>query len=174
MTQPTFATLGPVKVIGTEGQDPAKLEKFRELALSLMARHDLQDWKFELDQARRRAGQCRYGKDGAPGTLSFSAPLMSAWTPAQQLDTVLHEIAHARKPGHGHDSAWQLECIRIGADPTRTWGHKGEEELEARWTGTCPNGHQISRERKPSKPFSCARCSHWFDPRFLFTWTRNY
>lgn len=159
---------------GNHVAEPVKLAEFREMALSLMAAHDLSAWGFQFDQATRRAGQCRYGKGGSPGTLSFSAPLMSLWTPEQQRDTVLHEIAHALTRGHGHDASWQLECIRVGADPTRTWGHNGEEELEPRWTGTCPAGHTAGRERQPSRQISCDLCSSHFDPRSLFTWTRNY
>lgn len=169
-----LAALGTLSVVGSGALNPRKMEEFREMALSLMAEHGLQEWGFQWDNAKRRAGQCRYGKCDNPGILSFSAPLMSLWTPEQQRDTVLHEIAHALTRGHGHDATWQSECVRIGADPARTWGHNGEEELESRYTGTCPNGHQTPRERIPSGERSCNRCASRFDRRYLIQWTRNY
>ena len=176
MAESLLSQFGAVTLVdnGNHVADPGKLAEFREMALSEMAAHDLSAWGFLFEQARRRAGQCRFGRNGSPGVLSFSALLMSLWIPEHQRKTVLHEIAHARTPGHYHDAAWQLECIRVGADPTRTWGHNGEEELEPRWTGTCPAGHTAGRERQPSRQISCDLCSSHFDPRSLFTWTRNY
>lgn len=150
--------------------DTGRLTEFQEMALSLMAQHGLSDWNFALDQARKRSGQCRHSTQ----TLTFSAPLMSLWTEEQQRDTVLHEIAHALAPGHGHDATWKLTCLRIGASPVRTWGHDNEEALEPRWTATCPNGHEMHRDRKPSRAFSCGECNPVFDARYVFTWNRNY
>jgi len=155
-----------VHVTGYDTSTPV-LREFRDMALALMAQHGLSNWTFQFDDARRRAGHCRYGST----TLSFSTGLMSIWTPAQQRDTVLHEIAHALNPGDYHGRAWQLTCIRIGADPTTTWGHDGEEELPRKYVGTCPNGHHAYRDRRAQ--ISCARCSQVFDPQFLFTWTAN-
>lgn len=167
---PLLASMGAVTVTGNASQDPEKLEQFRAMALDLMTEHGLNSWNFRLDRARVRAGQCCYSSK----TLTFSAALMSLWTEEQQRETVLHEIAHALTPGHHHDRIWQLKCLDIGADPARTWGHNGEESLEPRWTATCPNGHEMYRDRKPSKLFSCALCSREFDERYLFTWKRNF
>lgn len=30
------------------------------------------------------------------------------------METLLHEIAHALTPGHGHDRVWKAKCIEIG------------------------------------------------------------
>lgn len=170
-TSDLASALGAVSmttVLGTT--DTATLEEFQEMALSLMVAHGLGDWTFEFDQAKRRAGWCVPSKR----LLSFSAPLMSRWTREQQRQIVLHEIAHGLTPGHHHDATWQLTCMRIGAKPDRTWGHDGEEEVELRWTGTCPSGHTVPRERRPSGPRSCPKCSPRYDTAYLLTWTRNY
>lgn len=155
----------------TEDSEPdARLAEFRTMALDLMSEHGLTDWTFRWDSARQRAGLCNRAKK----ELSFSGPLMSIWPVEHQRDTVLHEIAHALTTG-GHDEEWRRECIRIGADPTRTWGHNGEERLELRWTGRCPYGHVIGhRDRRPSRLQSCARCAPQFDTRYPITWTRNF
>lgn len=180
MTQeplPLLAQFGTVAVAGNDGRalDQGKMAEFQQVALSLMAQNGLRPgepggWRFQWDSARRRAGQCSY----STRTLSFSSGLVPHWTTGQQVQVILHEIAHALCPGHGHDSTWQLTCIKIGARPERTWGHDDEEALEPRWTGTCPNGHTTGRERQPSRDISCTRCDKRFNPSFLFTWTRNF
>jgi SprT protein len=172
----TFTLHGAESGMATGIPVTPALEKFQEMALSLMAAHGLASWGFQFDQARRRAGYCAYGRDGAPGTLSFSAPLMELWTQDQQRKIVLHEIAHALAgPNAGHGRAWQLTCIRIGTQPDRTWGHDGEEQLEPKFIGTCPNGHHLYRERAPrdNTKISCPQCSPRYDRRFLFTWAPN-
>ncbi len=151
------------------GQD---IRDTRELARSLMNAHGLSNWTFAFDNALVRAGHCNWNSE----TISLSAPLMALWTPAQRRDTILHEIAHALTPNdRGHGRAWQLMCIRIGADPTRTWGHNGEAEVPAKYLGTCPNGHTVTRMRlsAATRKLSCAECSHYYNPHYRFTWTEK-
>jgi predicted SprT family Zn-dependent metalloprotease len=153
-----------------ETSEPAGV---RELAENLMELLGLplsgpDRWTLVFDQAKTRAGQCRR----STREISLSAPLMSVWTPAQVRDTVLHEIAHALTKG-GHGYQWQEMCRKIGADPTRTWGHDGEQEIPGKYTGTCPAGHVVVRHRKPRQPRSCGQCGPWFDIRNLITWTEN-
>ena len=140
----------------------------QSVAVQLMAEHQLFGWTLSFDNARHRAGQCRRRAK----EISLSAPLMSIWTIEQCTDTILHEIAHALTSG-GHDEEWQAMCVKIGADPTRTWGHLGEQRLPPKWTGRCPNGHETHRDRVASKAVSCGVCSPRFDRRYLITWTRN-
>jgi predicted SprT family Zn-dependent metalloprotease len=144
-------------------------EGVRELAELLMRQHGLDGWTLLFDTSRTRAGQCRYG----PREISLSAPLLSLWTRGQQLETILHEIAHAltylTTGDRGHGPSWQLTCVRIGAQPTRCWGDDGEERIEGKYTGTCPNGHVLRRHKltRNARRFSCSQCS------LTFTWTVN-
>lgn len=150
--------------------ETAHLTEVRELAVSLMAQHGIPGWEFRWDNAKTRAGQC----DQKNKVISLSAPLMSLWTRDQAKETILHEIAHAltnpKAPAHGRE--WQLTCMRIGADPTRTWGHNGEQPTPAKYKGTCPNGHELFRHKLTRKSItgSCNRCSPVFDQRYRFTW----
>lgn len=149
-------------------RETQRLEVVQEMALDLMRKHGLDDWTLAFDRARHRAGICRRKKR----EISLSAPLMSVWKDEQCRDTILHEIAHALTKG-GHGEEWQRMCVRIGADPTRTWGHNGEERLAKRWTGSCDRGHELQRDRRPGKPVSCAVCCPTYDNRYLITWKRN-
>lgn len=142
-----------------------RLDHVQALALDLMQAHGLENWTLAFDRARHRAGICRRKQR----EISLSAPLMSVWTEEQARDTILHEIAHALTKG-GHGTEWQRMCVRIGADPTRTWGHNGEERLERRYTGRCPNGHELKRDRRPRKPVSCSVCCPVFNENYLITW----
>jgi predicted SprT family Zn-dependent metalloprotease len=143
-----------------------KLETVRELAVTLLEMHRLNGWAVAFDRAATRAGQCRYKER----EISLSAKLMQLWTMEQITDTILHEIAHALTPGHGHDAVWQRICLEIGGDPSRTWGHNGEQKIEGRYLGTCPRGHTTRRHRAPKTDRSCGKCSPRFDRRFLLTW----
>lgn len=166
---PEFSFGGvPATETSTAGPEPAGV---RALAEALMARHGLDGWTFRFDRALVRAGQCDYKNK----EITLSPTLMALWTPAQQQDTILHEIAHALTPkDKGHGPEWQLMCIRIGADPSRTWGHNGEQHAPPKYIGTCPYGHTVGRQKRPpSGPHSarsCTQCSKRFDTRYLFTW----
>lgn len=147
--------------------DAAHLRDVRNLALELMDEYGLlPEWTFKFDRAHKRAGQANLTHH----VISLSAPLMSIWPMSHCRDTILHEIAHALTgPGH----KWRAMCRKIGADPTRTWGHNGEERIQARYVGTCPNGHVFHRERLTKRRISCRRCNPRFDERYLITWKRN-
>lgn len=149
-------------------KETQRLEVVQGMALDLMREHGLSDWTLAFDRARHRAGICRRKKR----EISLSAPLMSVWKDEQIRDTILHEIAHALTKG-GHTDEWRAMCVRIGADPTRTWDPTQNESLPTRYTGICPNGHESKRDRRPRNPVSCAVCCPKYDARYLVTWKRN-
>lgn len=134
-------------------------------ARHLMDRHGLAAWTLSFDRAKKRAGITNFSHNA----ISLSAPLMAIYTPDQVRDVILHEIAHARVgAGHAHDAVWKAEARRLGAHPRASISDG--PHVPAPYVGICPRGHRIERFRRPTRPFSCARCSRTFDPRFLFTW----
>jgi predicted SprT family Zn-dependent metalloprotease len=166
-----LAALGAVSTVTINGRSPEP-PGIRDLAESLMHQHGLNGWTLVFDQASTRAGECRF----CEREISLSAPLMSLWTRAQCEDTIKHEIAHALTPtDRGHGIAWQRMCLVIGADPSRTWGHNGEQRIPGKYLGTCPAGHTITKHRRPkTENFgSCRECSPRYDPRYRFTWTER-
>lgn len=91
-------------------------------------------------------------------------------------EVILHEIAHAMTPGHGHDAMFRRACRRIGAIETR----KGNFDyitldtlpvhLKPRVAliYVCPVcGKESTAGRKWTRKKSCGRCSPVYDERYL-------
>lgn len=148
----------------------ADLNRVSVWANALIALHlDPSQWSFGFDNAKKRAGLCDYTR----GRISVSRYLAARWSDDDVHQTLLHEVAHAMAgQGAGHGPEWRRVARSIGYLGGRT--HEGETAVElAPWVGTCPNGHVVYRHRRPSRAFSCAKCSRSFSRRFLITWTRR-
>ncbi len=86
------------------------------MAEHLLVRHGLTDWQVAYDNAKRRAGVCRY----RDRTIGLSAPLTALHSEEDVRDTILHEIAHALAgPEHGHDDRWREVAMSIGCTGER-------------------------------------------------------
>lgn len=147
------------------------LTGFRESALMAMRQHELDDWSFQWDRAKARAGQCRFKQR----VISMSRPLAERWAPAEVWETLLHEIAHALAgPKAGHGPEWKRVAVSIGARPERC-APVGEDTpaIEGRYRGACPAGHVIYRHRLTPRAqrSSCFQCSPYYDARNAITWT---
>jgi predicted SprT family Zn-dependent metalloprotease len=131
-------------------------------------------WKVVFDNTKRRGGQCRYGAR----EIGISAHLFAIWTYEAAMNTVLHEIAHALCPYHGHDKVWKAKAIEIGCTGARGWDvNNGVLEARKRkWTGTCPAGHTRIRVRPPMKDrrYSCGDCVPGkFAASAVLTWEKK-
>ncbi|GAA4429217.1 hypothetical protein GCM10023169_31240 [Georgenia halophila] len=143
------------------------LTAVRALGEQLLAEHGLDGWQLRFDNAKRRAGACRFDAR----VVSLSRHLMALYTEEHVRDTVLHEIAHALVgPEHAHDAVWRAQARRIGCSGERLVDADAPRP-PAPWRGTCPRGHTYDRHRRPSRPASCARCSRGFNIDFLLSWT---
>ncbi len=83
----------------------------------LMSKHGLieQGWTFRFDNAKIRAGQCRYDKK----EISLSRNFANHAPAAEITDTLLHEIAHALVGTRGHHQKWRKTAIAIGCSGNR-------------------------------------------------------
>lgn len=136
-------------------------------ARRLFALHELSEtWSFRFDRATTRLGQC----DHRAKAISVSRYLSQKATPEDVTQVLLHEIAHALAgPRSAHGPTWQRVAASIGYRGGRT--HTVEPAHErAKWLGTCPNGHQMLRFRRPSKQVSCAKCDRRFNRDYLISW----
>jgi hypothetical protein len=143
------------------------LDAAAALALRLIERHGLRDWTLVFDNAKTRAGVCRFDTK----QIGLSQPLTRLHAEAEVRDTILHEIAHALVgPGHIHDEVWVRKAREIGCSGTRCVS-PGAPQLEGDWVGTCPAGHTTTRHRRPERVLSCPECAPQFSTVALFTWT---
>lgn len=145
----------------------ARLTEVELLATRLLTKHLSADWSFGFDHAKKRAGACHF----ASRRITVSRYLGERHPLAAMEQVLLHEIAHALAgPGAGHGPAWRRTAGAIGYVGGATHDLEVAEEF-ARWIGTCPQGHEVLRFRRPgTAPRSCARCSRSFDRRYLIRW----
>lgn len=148
----------------------ADLDRVRLWAESLIRIHlDPDEWTFDFDRARTRAGQCDYSKR----RITVSRLLAERFEDDEIYQVLLHEVAHA-VAGHraAHGPKWRRIAADLGYDGGRL--HHGQTATElAPWVGQCPAGHLHYRHRAPSRPASCAQCSRRYSPAHAITWQRR-
>lgn len=139
------------------------------MAEHLLEVHGLREWEVAYDNAKRRAGICRY----AERTIGLSAPLTAVHSEDEVRDTILHEIAHALVGSrHGHDATWRRTAVAIGSSGERCVS-PDSATAPAAWLGTCPSGHVLERHRRPERVMTCGVCSSGFDLLNLYTWAHH-
>lgn len=154
------------------------LNQVLSLGHSLMKQHGLTSlgWGFELDNAKRRFGVCRY----RPQTISISRHLAALNDEAKVKDTILHEIAHALVgPGHGHNHVWKRKCIEIGAKPERCYSSDEVETPKLRYYAICEGcgvEHQRVKRVDPTAGRRACKCqSHLpWDKKKILTYKDRY
>jgi predicted SprT family Zn-dependent metalloprotease len=106
------------------------------LALAVMVKYGLRDWKFGFSQSRNKAGTCWYG----PKIIQLSEHFVELNDLDRVLDTIKHEVAHALvgwKAAHG--PTWKKVAVAIGCSGERCWSHRDTNMPQRkRWVGTCP------------------------------------
>lgn len=123
--------------------------------------------KFKWDKATSRFGSCRYKYNRNTHryynfVITISYPLASRNEWEEVRNTVLHEIAHARTPGHNHDATWKRECLAIGGDGKRCYRNTEQGgtviAIPKKYIGTCPCcGQTFMRDRIRKGTYHCNR-----------------
>ncbi|MBX3195641.1 MAG: SprT-like domain-containing protein [Schumannella sp.] len=147
----------------------ADLVRVRHWADALIRLHLDESWSFGFDNARTRAGLCRYDRK----RISVSRLLAARFEDDEIHQVLLHEVAHALAgPRAGHGPRWKSIARDLGYAGSRVHHNSASDEL-APWIGHCPAGHPHYRYRRPTREVSCARCSRRFDLRHRITWARR-
>ncbi len=126
-------------------------------------------WSFGYDNAKTRAGLCNYTLK----RITVSRYLASRYEDDEIHQILLHEVAHAVAGSRaGHGPKWRAIAAEMGYAGGRL--HHGETAHElAPWVGTCPNGHEHFRYRKPTRDSACGACSKRFDARYIIVWRQR-
>ena len=146
----------------------------KDLAIQLMGKHDLinQGWKFEFDNRKNSGGTCRY----LSKRITLSKIYVQAVSLEEVKNTILHEIAHALCPKHGHDHVWRRKALEIGCNGERCYELQEDQKTAllhiAPYKAVCSNGHEHFAFRKVKRRKSCGKCSPRFDPKYILEFKR--
>lgn len=149
------------------------LDEARTWAMLMLDEHGLieRGWTVTWDNARRRAGVCRY----RTRTIGFSRFITEQVPEREFMDTVAHEVAHALVgPAHGHDAVWRRKAVELGGSGRRTHDFF---DPQAPWIGVCEHGKRFNRYKAPrSGATYCCRCPSPISGQMgsaPITWRRN-
>lgn len=119
----------------------------------LMARHDLEGWSFQYDDASGRAGVCNF--DSQVIGLSLLYCLGSSGPELEE--TILHEIAHALAgPRHQHDRVWREIAQSIGCSGERLCSVPAF--APPRYIVSCPSCGWVLRRNVRRAGQVCVKC----------------
>lgn len=151
------------------------VEEAHKLAQEHITKH-CPGWRFVVDTSPQQPlGQCRYSEREIALTRWFIELNEKDCVE----DTILHEIAHALTPGHGHDGFWQAKCLRIGCSQSRfkTYDEWPDAVLCApdyNFTAACPEcGRRYGRVREPKETLFCTCLNGWHPERTVLVFEPN-
>lgn len=130
------------------------------MAHTLLKKHQLHEWCFKFDHAKRRFGCCNYSNS----VISLSRHLTRLNDEDEVRDTLLHEIAHALTPGDGHGRKWKAKCLEIGAKPERCYQAEEVEQTLAPYYLYCKHcGIEQPRFRRSRRIVACRDCCNRYN-----------
>ena len=125
----------------------------------LLKRHGLSDWSFEMSgRLKSMLGLCDYNKRSIRVNRFYAENNPERVV----LNTLLHEVAHALTPWHGHDSTWMAMAVRLGCTPERV----SDEDIllpDGKFQAVCTNCRRTYHKHRlhyqpPIHPYYCMAC----------------
>ena len=124
----------------------------------MLADNCLFGWHTEISRGKHTVGLCRYSKK----TIYISKHFIANEPESKVMDTLIHEVAHALTPGHGHDSTWKNTAIHLGGTGS-TYADAGN--YGAKWEFLCINGHETYKYRWNKRTTYQCHCGSLLYPR---------
>ncbi len=148
-----------------------KLEHAEGMAQALMQEHKLDGWRFAFDTSLRRFGCCRF----RDSRITLSRKLVELNDAGTVRNVILHEVAHALAGFHaGHGQLWRETAAAIGCDGERCYNPTLVATPEPRYKAVCAYcGYVAKAHRARRCRYSCPRCSHSFNERYVLVFKRN-
>jgi predicted SprT family Zn-dependent metalloprotease len=133
------------------------LSDARKLALSLMDQHNLLQggWTFSFMDRASVCGLCRHTRR----QIQLSVYYVEHNADSDIRNTILHEIAHAICPEHGHGRQWKLTAMSVGARP-ETCARPEIIVKPGRYQGTCEDCQKVVVHRYKISPRITRGCRH--------------
>jgi len=137
-----------------------ELKRFEQHAEKTLQEYGLSHWDFAWDNAKKRLGYCCNGIK----KISISKAFAKLNTFERMHVTLMHEIAHALTPGHGHDRVWKAKCRELGIPDSRVTSDALSEKTispakTSKWIGVCPICRQEHPFYKhPQRAYACRDC----------------
>ena len=126
-----------------------ELAQARHLAISLIREHLSDEWTFSWINAKKVYGQCNYVRK----QILLSKVLTIHRSENAVRQTILHEIAHALAPGHGHNRVWRKVAESLGVQRPRSTSAIDFDQSKIPYTWAIMYNGEIVRgyHRKPNK-----------------------
>ena len=123
-------------------------------------------WQMGWNNRKTAYGVCVYKTK----TIELSRHLIPLCTPEQIRKVIMHEIAHSRCPGQGHNKVWKAQMRAFGLTPNRCESFGLDKEEIANWRAICWNcGKKSYHYRKPRAVKSCGKCSSVYEEKYRLT-----
>ena len=146
-----------------------KLDDAKTLANLLIEKHLDTTWKFRFNNRKMSFGVCKHNKH----IIELSGVLTPIETEYATEQTILHEIAHAKTPGSGHNRLWKVVAMAIGVkNPTATRAHTSNEDDRPSPTWVLVYMGKVLREyyRKPSHKMFASLSNKYILGRYTETY----
>jgi len=151
------------------------LQKAEILAIDLLKKHNLKNWNFYFDKAKKRFGCCNY----TDKKISLSRFLVELNTEEQVKDVILHEIAHALVgPKNNHNHLWKKKVKEIGGSPSVKFCNNEVKLPKMKYTAKCKNCNLTFQAAKINPQVACRHCCKKFNngkysKKFTFVFFQN-
>jgi len=129
-----------------------ELQAIAQSARALLARYQLDQWRFQFDRATKRAGCCHY----TAHIISLSAEFAKRAPEEEITDTILHEIAHALVgQQHHHNAVWRAKAVEIGCTGRRC---HDLQFTPPRYLMKCERGCWVGAAERRRRGMVCRQC----------------